>query len=301
MAVETWNLSRAHELTSFYNEYVRGIPHFYPVEPEEYQQGVRWSQQPQWLDMDAERLLVVRETGGVLAFAHVGTIVPRAPEQARRGLIRFLLYAPGHRTAGQAVLQAAEGHLAAAGLRYVLAFDLHHGYEFYHFGRGMLVDALTHVHGLFGASGYRLEETQVHMAIEALEPRAPERPAWAADADLEIAPSSWDPPGLSIRLLRDGEELARANGRPAGQSHRHEAARDQYIVGGINVAEPVQGQGLGRYLLRILHTAAYEHGYRRAVIGTHTDNWRAMLLYANEGYRIVCQEATYEKVLTGGF
>jgi len=67
------------------------------------------------------------------------------------------------------------------------------------------------------------------------------------------------------------------------------------MIGGLHVTEELRGQGLGRYLLDRMHSELHGRGYRRMVIGTGTDNWRAMLLYATRGYRIICQEYTFRK------
>ena len=49
--------------------------------------------------------------------------------------------------------------------------------------------------------------------------------------------------------------------------------------------EPLQGRGLGRYLLQRAMKEMHAKGYRHAAISTWWRNYRAFLFYSNYGFR----------------
>ena len=297
MTVDLWSVDRARELTAFYNEQIHSLPHSASVQPGEFEMGIRWSQAPQLIDHAVEQFVVAQDEGRIIGFAHLGVCKPWQADGEARGLIRFLTCEPGQRSAGRQILAVAEQTLARMGFRRVIAFDIHHGYQFYHVGRGFLVDRLTHVLGLMVTNGYDFDETQVFLELDPLQAYDPPMPKKPAQADLVIASTPGDPPGLRIRLMRGQDELGRCVSRPLSHHHRSLATRDQFMVGGLHVAEELRGRGWGRYLLLRMHWEMQERGYHRALIGTGPNNGLALLLYGNEGYQIICNEYTFTKTL----
>ena len=73
----------------------------------------------------------------------------------RVGLVRFFHYRGGQRSAGQAVLEAAEDYFRQWGLKQVRVFS-YYAYPFCLFDRTFLFDSMAHVHALLRANGYRI-------------------------------------------------------------------------------------------------------------------------------------------------
>jgi len=57
------------------------------------------------------------------------------------------------------------------------------------------------------------------------------------------------------------------------------------------VLEPFQGRGLGKALIRRLHTALHANGYRFVCLSVLRDNLRALGLYRRHGYRTFYRNA----------
>jgi GNAT superfamily N-acetyltransferase len=65
----------------------------------------------------------------------------------------------------------------------------------------------------------------------------------------------------------------------------------------LGVAEDLRGRGLGRTLLHASLAEMRAQGYRHAAIGCIGDNYPALLLYTNTGYRSVDWTYVWEKTL----
>ena len=73
---------------------------------------------------------------------------------AQRGLMRFLWYERGQRGAGEALVDAAEAHVSAAGMVDMSAFDQGFRYSFYMIDSAYYSLANNHVLSLLEARGY---------------------------------------------------------------------------------------------------------------------------------------------------
>ena len=110
--------SLAAPLTGFCNELIAGVPHCFPVAPEDMATALdrvrdTWTM---------HRILVVPDGADLQGFAHYA--VHRADEYYPEdtGFIVFLGYARGRRRAGQALLDAVESDLRKRGIASVRAF-----------------------------------------------------------------------------------------------------------------------------------------------------------------------------------
>ena len=77
-----------------------------------------------------------------------------------------------------------------------------------------------------------------------------------------------------------------------GEFSSHPDAQDWLHTIGLDIEDPYQGQGIGRYLLQYSLQEMHKVGYRHATISTDWENYRAFLFYSNCGYRAV--DWTYE-------
>ena len=71
-----------------------------------------------------------------------------------------------------------------------------------------------------------------------------------------------------------------------GKRATAEEAASWALVSWLGVEEPLRGIGLGRYLLASGLRAAWDAGYRHALISTDWRNDRAFVFYAHSGFRL---------------
>ena len=95
-----------------------------------------------------------------------------------------------------------------------------------------------------------------------------------------------------MRAYLDDEEIGECESVSGGEFSSHPDAQDWLHTTGLDIEEPYQGQGIGRYLLQYSLQEMHQVGYRHATISTDWENYRAFLFYSNCGYRVV--DWTYE-------
>ena len=276
-------------LAEAYNEQVAGIPHCYPTIQQEFESGYRerTSDDRHVKQVAAEKVFIGEENGAVVGFAHAATGELDVDGcQKRGGFVHFLTYRPGRRAVGQALLEACERHLREAGAGRLWAFQKFGCYPFYHLGFGNLSDQMGHVYALFRVNGYEPDDGEVFLELRDLDVAEPGPP----DAELEVVvqqkPGRGVRPGLEIRALRDGKQIAICECGSAGEGSRADEAQDTFFVHWLGVDEEGQGQGWGRYLLQRAQWEMQQLGYRHAAISTDWRNHRALLFYTNYGYRV---------------
>ena len=118
MEVLEYSSSMTEELASIYNEAVRDVPHCWPVSAERYARAM-----PAATDEDDgvhsmrdNAVFVAAEGGSVLGYVHAAIAAPKEQEPAETGVMRFLWYRPGHRSAGQKLLETGEDYLRGRAL-----------------------------------------------------------------------------------------------------------------------------------------------------------------------------------------
>ena len=281
-------------LTEFYNRQTVNVPHCYPLKEEEFalaMRGVNGKADIQEGGVDFETAFVAIENRAVQAFIHVGVGQVGNNRQIPVGVIRFLGYERGARRAGQAVLEKAEAYLETCNVAHINAFSQAYRYRFYHFENAGLSDGLDHVQALLGFNGYQYCSGEVFLDWE----------NYAVTSVPSSAPVTfsinWEQgrgrlPNCTVTAYCNGEEVGVCESVSGGEFSSHPDAQDWLHTTGLDIEDPYQGQGIGRYLLQYSLQEMHKVGYRHATISTDWENYRAFLFYSNCGYRVV--DWTYE-------
>ena len=276
-------------LTEFYNRLTANVPHCYPVTAEEFALGIcglMGEADKNEGGLDAETAFIAITNGTVQAFIHVG-IDRTSPV----GVIRFLGYERGARRAGQAALETAEAHLEACNVAQIDAFSADHRYRFYHFQNAGLSDGLDHVQALLGFNGYQYGSGEVFLDWEnySVTPTPTSVPV-TFSVDWERGRGQL--PNCTVTAYYDDEEVGVCESVSGGEFSSHPDAQDWLHTIGLDIEDPYQGQGIGRYLLQYSLQEMHKVGYRHATISTDWENYRAFLFYSNCGYHVA--DWTYE-------
>ena len=213
---------------------------------------------------------------------------------APRGLLRFLWCERGQRGAGEALVDAAEAHVSAAGMVDMSAFDQGFRYEFYMIDSAYYSLANNHVLSLLEARGYVRCNGECYY----------DWPKYTIPDDLAPLPEGLQfrvvtipgkrrLPGTAVYAVsEDGEDLGVCLTTSAGEFSESAVASATCFTNWLGVPvsptstrlHPSQGQGLGKCLLaeslRQMKTLGYEH----AAISTALMNHKAQLFYSNFGY-----------------
>jgi len=304
MEIMYWDVAKAADLAHTYNEQVAGVPHCYPVSPEDFQAGFpyrKYTDDYYGEYIHSEKIIVAMQNVGIAGFADVA--LAEVEEDGRKesiGFIRFLTYKSGCRSAGQALLEESERYLTGLGTDRIKAYRLHFrydhgGYRFYHIGFSMISDQLGHICALLHMNGYRISGGEIFMNQPSYTLAKPVPP----DDQVEIALEQKSPvcavlPGLCVRAFRNGKRIGTCESTSAGEFSRSEKAQNWLFITGLFVMDAEQGKGWGRYLLQRNLWEMQKAGYKNTVISTDITNFRAQLFYMNYGYRMA--DTTFEFV-----
>jgi GNAT superfamily N-acetyltransferase len=281
-------------LTEFYNRQTVNVPHCYPVKEEEFALAMRGvttgKADIQEGGLNFETAFIAIENRAVQAFIHVG-ISLGGNRNIPVGVIRFLGYERGARRAGQAVLEKAEAHLEACNVSHIDAFSQDSRYRFYHFENAGLSDGLDHVQALFGFNGYQYCSGEVFFDWEnySVTPIPSSTPVMFS---VDWEQGRGQRPNCTARAYLDDEEIGECESVSGGEFSSYPDAQNWLHTIGLDIEDPYQGQGIGRYLLQYSLQEMRKVGYRHATISTDWENYRAFLFYSNCGYRAV--DWTYE-------
>ena len=287
MKLLPYDSSMLPELTAAYNAAVACIPHCYPVDEQELAAGLTTATgEPRHSD----HVFVATDHKTTVGFVHVAIAQPEPPEGPDYGMIRFLYYTPGHRSAGEALLSAAEDYLRDRGVTRIGAFHQDHVYPFYHLPHAYLSDRVGHVHGLLGMRGYQRACGEVFMDWPDYTPVESAIPDVGVEVSVMLR---WEQgkgkrPDLTVVANCDQEEgIGICANCSSGRPGRPSEAEDWFHTHWLSVSEPFRGKGLGRYMLQRALKEMHGTGYRHAAISTAWENHRAMLFYTNCCYRVV--------------
>jgi len=283
MPIEAYRPEMAPALAAGYNALVAGLPYCHPVSADQIGAAAGGGEMDERLHSDA--MFAALEGDAAVGMAHVAMESPEETDTAPRGALRFLWYTRGHRAAGQALLEAAEDHLRGQDADSVIAFHQDYRYPFYHIGHAYLSDRLEHIHALLGINGYRRCAGEVYLLWPDYRPPAPGEPPFPVETRLEWREGRGELPGLIVRALLEGKQVGVCENLSLGEFTDAADAQDRFLTKWLGVEEPVQGRGLGRYLLATALAELHGAGHRHAVISTSWTNHRACLFYANFGYR----------------
>ena len=284
-------------LTEFYNRQTVNVPRCYPVKEEEFALAMRGvttgKADIQEGGLDFETAFVVIENRTVQAFVHIGISQIGGNRNIPVGVIRFLGYERGARRAGQAALEKAEAYLEACNVSYIDAFSQDYRYCFYHFQNAGLSDGLDHIQALLGFNGYQYCSGEVFLDWENYSV-TPVPSSVPVRFSIEWEQGRGRLPNCTVTAYCDGEEVGVCESVSGGEFSSHPDAQDWLHTIGLDIEDPYQGQGIGRYLLQYSLQEMRKIGYRHATISTDWENYRAFLFYSNCGYRVA--DWTYELV-----
>ncbi|HIE27392.1 TPA: GNAT family N-acetyltransferase [Candidatus Poribacteria bacterium] len=298
MQVEYWDVANAGELVHVYNEQLSGVPHCYPVSPEEFEIGIRYRKDADepYEELHSEKIIVCRQNGKILGFADVALVETEADGQKKhKGLIRFLTYQPGYRPVGQVILTEAERYLRDLGMNQITVFRIAYddddfSYRFYQLGFGLVSDRMGHVYALFRMNGYeinRREQGEIFMDQPEYSVDEPVLPDSRVEIVVKQKPGRGILPGLTVQAFRSGREIGICKSFSVGRYCQASEAQDWCFIKWLGVEEEERGKGWGRYLLQRNLWEMRKIGYKNTVISADIKNYRAQLFYTNYGYRVV--------------
>jgi len=286
-------------VTAVYNETSTGTPYCYPVTPDYFRDLVPAEGSP-LPALRSEHMLVARDGGEVVGFAHCGMASPgwNDGEGPPTGFIRFLCQRPGHRPAGMALMEAAEAWLREPGASAVLAFHQDPNYHFYHLAHAYLSDRLGHILALLGANGYERSHGEVYLDWKDYPSVDPGAPPVEVELKFEWREKEGWNRILILRAMKGDKEVGSCYSNACGAPFRPPEAANWFMTNWLGVEDPFRQQGLATYLLARARFEMHAKGYRRAIISTNWQNWRPMLLYSNYGYRVADWTYGFTKELT---
>lgn len=177
----------------------------------------------------------------------------------------------------------------------MVAWGVLYRYPFYHLPHGLLSERLPHISALFGASGYQLMNwSEILYEWRDFRPPKVEKP----DLDLEMKVEKLSSlahglPGTSVDVLAKTDQ-----GNWGSRCAMLRIDGDWCLCDRLDVAEPLRGKGLGKYLLAISLEEMRQEGCRHALIGAGGSNYRAQLFYSNFGFAFCDRTLAFEKDLT---
>ena len=302
MKIMYWDVADAGSLFHVYNKQFAGVPHCYPVSPEEFEIGIRYRKDADepYEELHSEKFIVGEQNGKIVGFSDVVVVETEEDGQKEhKGLIRFLTYQPGCRSVGQALLTESERYLRDLGMSNVGVFrttydDDDFSYRFYHLGFGLVSDKTTHICALFYMNGYEInskERGEVFMDQPEYRVDEPVLPDNRVEIVVEQHPGRGVLPGLTVQAFRSGREIGVCKSLSVGRYCQASEAQDWVFIKWLGVEREEQGKGWGRYLLQRNLWEMEKIGYKNTVISADITNHRAQLFYTNYGYRIV--DTTY--------
>jgi GNAT superfamily N-acetyltransferase len=297
-----WDVVDAGSLVHVYNEQFAGVPHCYPVSPEEFEIGIRYRKDADkpYDELNSEKFIVGEQNGKIIGFADVVVVETEENEQKKhKGLIRFLTYQPGYRSVGQTLLEESEKYLRDLGMDEIRAFRItyahdDYSYRFYHLGFGLVSDQTMHIYALFRMNGYEINSTrqgEIFMDQPEYSVAEPAMPDNQVEIVVEQQPGRGVLPGSTVQAFRSGREIGVCESLSVGQYCQASEAQDWVFIKWIGVEDEERGKGWGRYLLQRNLWEMRKIGYKNTVISTDITNYRAQLFYTNYGYRVV--DTTY--------
>ncbi|MAE61657.1 MAG: hypothetical protein CMJ49_09915 [Planctomycetaceae bacterium] len=282
-------------LHAIYHETVVGrVPHCWPVAVDNFAEVL--AAPPGQVSYDAtlseQAVLVGQDTGEPRGFIHVGVQAPHKHEPQPLGVIRFLAYHRRARKVGDALLTAAHQWLRERNIPRAIAFCDAWRYPFLGFAHGCLSDHLDHVQALLRVRRYQKSGGEVFLDWPNMNPVAPPRP----NIDFTLEWHEPTVPGCQPRLIlnaTDGSEILGACELRSGSDFSdHPDAAAFTFCDELWVVDPLQGRGLGKFLLATALIEARQRRHPHASISTAVDNHRAFQFYTHHGFHVA--DWTYE-------
>jgi GNAT superfamily N-acetyltransferase len=287
----------AADLARCYSDLVAPAPHCHPVGEERFS-DLKKLADPRCRE---EALLAARDEGGnTVAFVHLGIGPPPSGEQRLQGdlgIIRFLSYTPGQRRAGKALLDAAEDWARDRGCREIIAGQQSYMYPFHHLPFGHISEQIAHLPPLFAMEGYSVFWSSVFFDWPDFEPPRVPKPDMHLELVHEERQIETLGPGVAVYGEQGGRRVGACEIAGLGHDSWRPWLRGWCFCTDLHVDEPLQGKGLGKYLLASGLAAMRRAGYRHAIVSTNVSNCRAQLLYSNFGFRFLDRTVAFKKEL----
>ena len=282
-------VSDSKDLVGVYNEQLKDAPYFYPVSPEEFEDGIVSRNNPSnpEADLHSEKIIVGEQDGKIVGFAHVSFgELKNWGDPKKGGFFHFMTYQSGFRPIGQAILEECERYLKELDAEQIWVFMNASNYRFYHLGFGYLSDKMAHVYGLFRMNGYGIDIGEVFMSYPEYEVPKPILPDEQIKITVTKKDGSGTLPNLQIKAFRNDDEIGECYTVSLEEFYQAKEAQDSFFTKWLGVDEKEQGKGLGKYLLQRMFLEMHKLGYKNAVISTNVKNHRALLFYTNFGYKV---------------
>ena len=278
-------------LTQFYNYITTDVPHCYPIKDKELETSLNNNS-----DIDEFKVFVALTKGAVQAFIHVRLCKNNRSDE-KEGYIRFFSYERGARRAGQTVLEKAEEYIKSFNVSRINAFTSGDKYPFYHLEYANLSTTHEHVYALLGANGYVPKPQWVFLDWENFE-----IPPISSPIPVKLS-VYWkhghgELPDCNVEAYIDNEEVGSCCSVSGAEFSKHPNAQDWCFTTWLEVEREFQGHGLGKFLLQYSLQEMQHVGYRHASVSTSYENYRAILLYTNCGYRVVDCTNQFQKDLS---
>jgi GNAT superfamily N-acetyltransferase len=290
MKIDYLDVAKSRDLVKFYNEQLRDTPYFYPVLPDEFEDGFRNRinlSEPN-TGLHSEKIIVGEHDGKIIGFAHISVgELKNFGDLKQGGFIHFLTYQSGQRQIGQAILEECEKYLHNLGVSQIWAFLHASNYRFYHLGFGYLSDKIGHVFGLFRKNKYEIDIGEIFMSYPEYNVPEPMLDDKDVNVVVEHEPGRGVLPNLHILAFRNEKRIGECFTVSVGEFYRANEAQNWFFTKWLGIEDEEQGKGLGRYLLQRTFWEMRKIGYRNAIISTNVKNYRAQLFYTNFGYRVV--------------
>ncbi|MDP6779257.1 MAG: hypothetical protein QGI83_21060, partial [Candidatus Latescibacteria bacterium] len=229
MEIRTYDIDDAPNLAAFYNSQIANLPYRYAISDEDFARGIRQQRyEDASYDMPhSERVIVGTENEEIRGFAHVGVAQEEKEGETRAlGVIRFMIYEPGYRPLGQALLDAAEVHFAGAELSRISALHADYLYRFWYMEHGFTT-LLGHVTGLLSVNGYDVAGGEIFMAWPEFEAAEPTPPEEGSAIQAKEIPGRGDRPNLLLGLWRDNSRFGACDAYCVGHYQPAPEAQDE--------------------------------------------------------------------------
>lgn len=287
MKINYMDIEKSRELVSVYNKQLKGTPYFYPVMPDEFEDGIL-NRINHSENLHSEKIIIGERDGNILGYAHVSVGEAKQFGQAKNGgFIHFLTYQSGYRSIGQAILDECEKYLCDLKVPQIWAFLHASNYRFYHLGFGYISDKIGHVLALFRMNGYDVDLGEIFMNYPNYDISEPELPNDNIKIDVSQNMGRGKLPNLHIKAIKYGNQIGECVSVSTGEFYNDDDAQDWFFTQWLGIEQEEQGKRLGKYLLHRTFWEMKKIGYKNAIISTNIKNYRAQLFYTNFGYKVV--------------
>ncbi len=276
----------SEETAKAYNRQVKKVPYCYSIIGEIFREEVakRLPDGTNDVPLEWQTEFMAIDEGRILGFIQLGAKPKDTNEQ--EGMIRFFWYEPGHRTAGQALLDIAERLLRERGIRRIHAFHQNYTYQFYQLEYSYLSTHLGHIDALLRLNKYRRTAGEVFLQQRNFNPSEPIR----IDLDIRISMQRMKSP-ISESVVR---MEAHQGDSPVAECVAHgiadyadeQTTQDWFCIAWLGVEESSRGKYLGKHLLERMMSEMHQAGYRHAIISTAANNHTAFVFYCNMGFEV---------------